>query len=202
MVTPARLEKIKYVASNRQKDLTVILENVHDIHNIGAIMRTCDSIGIHEIYVIYSIESSKTMKDYMMHKSSSGSKKWVTVHYYDSVESCFDAVRKNYHKIYGTHIGEDSSSLYELDLAEPVALLFGNEHRGISEDALSRIDGNFLIPQVGMVQSLNISVACAVSLYEAMRQRLSKGYYMGVYNPDNAFQKSMVELYIERTKKR
>ena len=72
---------------------------------------------------------------------------------------------------------EDAKSLYELDLTKSVALLFGNEHDGVSKEALNYCDGNFVIPQAGMVQSLNISVACAVSIYEAKRQRINKGYY-------------------------
>jgi tRNA (guanosine-2'-O-)-methyltransferase len=86
-------------------------------------------------------------------------------------------VRKKYKSIYGTHLAKESKSLYDLDLTESVALMFGNEHDGISDEALEFLDGNFIIPQYGMVKSLNISVACAVSVYEACRQRIMKGMY-------------------------
>ena len=88
-------------------------------------------------------------------------------------------MRKKYKKVFGTHLAIESQSLYELDLVQPTALVFGNEHAGITENTLSRLDGNFIIPQVGMVQSLNISVACAVTLYEAFRQRHRQGLYDG-----------------------
>lgn len=194
------MQRIRHTAANRQDDLTVIIENVHDLHNIGAIMRTCDAVGIHEIYAIYSIEDHKPIKHYTMHKSSSGSKKWVTVHFYDSVISCFAEVRKKYDFIYGTHLGEQSKELYELNLAKKVALMFGNEHRGLSDEALANIDGNFIIPQVGMVQSLNISVACAVSLYEAYRQRAIDHRYGHSFDENNAFHKEIEKLYVDRTR--
>jgi tRNA (guanosine-2'-O-)-methyltransferase len=74
-------------------------------------------------------------------------------------------------------MSSDAVSLYDLDLSEPVALVFGNEHSGVSEEALQLADGNFLIPQLGLIQSLNISVACAVSVYEVFRQGVEKGVF-------------------------
>lgn len=171
-LTDERIERLKTVANNRQQDLTVILENVHDPHNIGAILRTCDSVGIHEVFIIYTdprlslernIEPGKT--------SSSGSDKWVKVHYFDNVKNCFDQVKKSYDTILATALSKDAKNLYQLDLTASTALLFGNESEGLSEEATNLADGNYLIPQVGFVKSLNISVACAISVYEAYRQR-------------------------------
>ena len=90
-----------------------------------------------------------------------------------------EAVRKKCDKIFATHLGVESHSLYELDLTQPVALVFGNEHTGVTDECLGLCDGNFIIPQMGMVQSLNISVACAITLYEALRQRNLAGFYDG-----------------------
>jgi len=174
-LTDERLQRLTEVAYNRQQDLTVILENVHDPHNIGAILRTCDSVGIHEIFVIYTeerltaegnIEPGKT--------SSSGSDKWVKVNLFRDVETCFEAVRKSYDKILATALSKDAKDLYDLNLSSSLALLFGNEAVGLSEKAISNADGNFNIPQIGFVKSLNISVACAVSVYEAYRQRTAQ----------------------------
>lgn len=181
MITDRRAALIKRVVSKRQQDLTVILENVHDPHNIGAVLRTCDSIGIGEVYVILT-EDGLNKERYIGKNSSTGAKKWVDVHFFNDVDTCFKEVRLNFEHIYGTHLNQDSVTLYDLDLSTSCALLFGNEHQGISEESLSLIDGNFIIPQVGMVQSLNISVACAVSLYEAFRQRNVKGLYDQPYN--------------------
>lgn len=191
-----RLERMKEVISNRQFDLTVILENVHDPHNIGAVLRTCDSVGIQEIYLIYTDERLKQRGVKVGTTSSSGAKQWIDVHYHENVAECFDAVRKKYNKIYGTAIGADSVSLYDLPLADSCALLFGNEHAGISPEALVHVDQNFLIPQYGFVQSLNISVACAVSLYEACRQREIKSAYSREFG-GHALDESIYEKYVD-----
>jgi tRNA (guanosine-2'-O-)-methyltransferase len=172
--TEARTEKIRRVLSKRQLDLTVVLENVHDPHNVSAVIRSCDAVGIYEVFLIY--HSGQKFPD-LSKKSSASAIKWVKLNFFDNVGECFLALRQRGFKIFTTSLKADSISLYELNLAEPVALVFGNEHSGVSEEAISLADGNFLIPQVGMVESLNISVACAVSLYEAFRQRLVAGKY-------------------------
>jgi tRNA (guanosine-2'-O-)-methyltransferase len=174
-MTPKRVEKFKEVIKCRQPNLTVILENVHDPHNISAVLRTCDSVGITDVYVLYTAVHKDRLE--LGKRSSSGARKWVNVHLYNDVDECMQAVKAKYDKIYATHLSEDAVGLYDLNLTESVALLFGNEHKGVSEAALTYCDGNFLIPQYGMVESLNISVACAVSLYEALRQRKVKGFY-------------------------
>lgn len=176
-MTPERTEKFKRVADARQGNLTVVLENVHDAHNIGAVLRTCDSVGVSEIYVLYTDENLSDENIKLGKRSSAGARKWVRVNHYTDVDLCFKDIRKKYKKVYATHLSKDASGLYDLDLTESVALLFGNERDGVSEAALNYVDGNFIIPQVGMVESLNISVACAVSLYECYRQRAAKGYF-------------------------
>jgi tRNA (guanosine-2'-O-)-methyltransferase len=180
-MTPERKAKINRVLNNRQPDLTVILENVHDPHNISAVMRTCDAVGIQEIYVLNNCigQHQKFGK-----KSSASAAGWLTTHQYEDTDACMEAVKKRYDKIYGTHLGEAAKPLYQLDLTERVALVFGNEHDGITEETLAHCNGNFIIPQMGMIQSLNISVACAVSLYEAYRQRELKGMYNESRMPD------------------
>lgn len=175
-MTPQRKARITYALNRRQPDLTVIMENVYDPHNIAAVMRTCDAVGVQEIYVLNNgIERHKKFGK----KSSASAAGWLTIHQYDNTEACIAAVRQKYSEIYATHLGEQAHSLYELNLTEPVALVFGNEHAGVTEECLKHCDGNFIIPQVGMVKSLNISVACAVTLYEAFRQRQQAGYYSG-----------------------
>jgi len=196
LITEERAEKLRTLASNRQEGLTLILENIYDPHNLGAVLRTCDSVGIAEIYALYTIESPEELKKISGHKSSSGAKKWIDVHIYDDAEKCFSDVRKKYKKIYGTHLAADSVGLYDLDLADSVALVFGNEHRGMSEEALALVDGNFIIPQSGLTKSLNISVACAVSLYEAKRQRIKAGKYNGEYDETVPYQKNLFEKYV------
>ncbi len=176
MITEKRLEKFARVAATRQ-NMTVILENVHDRHNIGAVMRSCDAVGIQELFVLYTEKRLQERHLNDVKSTSTGVRKWMDVHFFTEVGPCFEAVRERYKLVMGTHLAEDSKDLYALDLTQNVALLFGNEHEGISKEALQHCDGNFTIPQFGMVGSLNISVACAVTIYEAARQRKSKGLY-------------------------
>ena len=200
MITDERAEKLKTLAANRQRDLTLILENIYDPHNLGAVLRTCDSVGIAEIYALYTIESADILEKIAGHKSSSGARKWVEVHVFDDTEACFAAVRKKYDRIYGTHLATDSVSLYSLDLNQSMALVFGNEHRGMSEEALKLVDGNYLIPQSGLTKSLNISVACAVSLYEAKRQRMEKGRYGANFDETDSYQVELFRRYVAQSR--
>jgi tRNA (guanosine-2'-O-)-methyltransferase len=173
-MTPERRNRIESVLAKRQNDLTVVLENVFDPHNISAVMRSCDAVGIQEIYVLNTrIPLHKKWGE----RSSSSAAKWLTIHQFDNAAECFSALRSKYSKILTTHLSDRSSSLYELNLTEPIALVFGNEHYGVSEEFVAMADGNFIIPQAGMIRSLNISVACAVSLYEAFRQKTAAGHY-------------------------
>lgn len=173
-MTPERKNRITSVLDKRQPDLTLVFENVHDPHNIAAVMRTCDAVGLQEIFIL-TTKASTTHK--YGKKSSASAAAWLTIHHYNDAAACFKAVKERYPKVMATHLNEQAQSLYDIDLTTSIALVFGNEHSGITPEALSYCDGNFIIPQVGMVQSLNISVACAVSLYEAYRQRSLKGYY-------------------------
>ena len=183
VITDKRLEKFARVAAARQK-MTVIIENVHDPHNLGAVMRTCDSVGIQELFVIYTEGHLDEQRFDQVKSSATGVRKWLHLHFYRDVGACFAHVRTKYDEIWATHLGHDYKELYDLDLTKRVALLFGNEHAGLSTQALSHADGNFIIPQFGMVNSLNISVACAVTLYEAARQRQKLGMYEGQPDPE------------------
>ena len=173
-MTPERIERLETVLNKRQPDLTIVLENVFDPHNISAVMRTCDAVGIQDIYILNNkIPPHRKWSD----KASSSAAKWLTIHQFTDANECFVALRKNYKKIYTTHLSSDAVSLHELNLTEPVALVFGNEHSGVSDEIIAMADGNFIIPQVGIIKSLNISVACAVTLYEAFRQKKNAGHY-------------------------
>jgi tRNA (guanosine-2'-O-)-methyltransferase len=173
-MTPERFDRLNNVLNKRQPDLTVVLENVFDPHNISAVMRTCDAVGVQDIYILNNkIPPHKKWGD----KSSSSAAKWLTIHQFTDARECFAALRLHYNKIYTTHLSADAVGLFELKLTESVALVFGNEHSGVSEEIIAMADGNFIIPQVGIIKSLNISVACAVTLYEAYRQKNITGHY-------------------------
>ena len=179
-MTPERIERLTNVLAKRQPGLTVVLENVSDPHNISAVMRTCDAVGVQDVYIL---NTKIGLHEMWSAKSSSSAAKWLTVHQFTNAEECFAALRKNFSKIYTTHLSTDAVDLYELNLTESVALVFGNEHSGVSDDIIGMADGNFLIPQVGIIKSLNISVACAVSLYEAYRQKKIAGHFDNINLP-------------------
>jgi rRNA methylases len=173
-MTPERTQKLLRVLNNRQGNLTVVMENVQDPHNISAVMRTCDAVGIQDIYILNTkIPRHKKFGT----KSSSSALKWITVHEFDNAEKCFTELRNKYKKILTTHLSGDAVGLYEIDFIESIALVFGNEHSGVSDEVRALADGNFIIPQMGIIQSLNISVACAVTIYEAYRQKKIAGHY-------------------------
>ena len=171
--TEKRADKISAVIKARQKSLSIALENIHDPHNVSAIFRTCDAVGVPEVSLIYNIEKFPKIGK----KSSASAFKWVKKEKYNSVKECYDALHKNGFKIYASAIADNAKNLYELDLTQKIAIVLGNEHRGVTEEAAELADEKFLIPMYGMVQSLNVSVAAAVILYETMRQRKVKGMY-------------------------
>lgn len=176
-MTPERNDRLTAVLNKRQPDLTVLLENVFDPHNISAVMRTCDAVGIQDIFILNTkIPPHKRWGA----KSSSSAAKWLSIHQYTNADECFTELRKRYKKIYTTHLSSDAVGLHALNLTEPVCLVFGNEKLGVSEEIIAMADGNFIIPQVGIIKSLNISVACAVCLYEAFRQKDAAGHYDAV----------------------
>jgi tRNA (guanosine-2'-O-)-methyltransferase len=173
-MTPQRFNRLTSVLNQRQPDLTVVLENVFDPHNVSAVMRTCDAVGIQDVYILNDRIPPHKKWGY---RSSSTAAEWLSVHQYTDSEECFNEVRKHYEKIYVSHLGEISTDLYSINLTESIALVFGNETFGVSEKVRKYADGEFIIPQVGIIKSLNISVACAVTLYEAFRQKKEKGHY-------------------------
>ncbi|MEJ5350481.1 MAG: TrmH family RNA methyltransferase [Melioribacteraceae bacterium] len=171
--TPERLQKITNAASSRQFSLRVVIENIHDAHNVSAIFRTCDAVGVPKITLLYTKETFPKI-----HKVTSASaNKWVDVEKFDDVKKCVDSLHAEGFKIYASFLDKNARNLYDLDLTQKVAFVFGNEHRGVSDEMKKLADDLFYIPMRGMVQSLNVSVAAAVTLYESQRQRAAKGMY-------------------------
>ena len=173
-MTPERKQRLSSVLDKRQGNITVVLENVFDPHNISAVMRTADAVGLQDIFILNTkIPPHKKWGA----RSSSSAAKWLTIHQFDNAEACFSSLRKGYSTILTTHLSSDAVSLHDIDFTGSIALVFGNEHSGVSEEIRALSDGNFIIPQMGIIRSLNISVACAVTLYEAYRQKSIAGHY-------------------------
>ena len=171
--TEKRIEKIKWVLSKRQPSLRVIIENIHDPHNVSAIFRTCDAAGIPKISLVYNVEKFPKIGK----KSSASGYKWIEREKYKTVEECYNQLKKEKYVIYASSLDGDAKNLYELDFTKKTAIVFGNEHRGLSKEAEELADERFFIPMFGMVQSLNVSVSAAISIYEAVRQKKLNGSY-------------------------
>ena len=171
--TDRRIKKIRSVIESRQTSLTVELENIHDPHNVSAILRTCDAAGIPKVSLLYYIESFPKIGK----KSSASAFKWVEKEKYKSVDECYNSLRKEGFKIYASQVSIDSKDIYNLDFTGSTAIVLGNENRGRSNEAAKSADERFVIPMYGMVQSLNVSVSAAITIYEALRHRLKKGMY-------------------------
>ena len=183
-MTPERTERLTNVLGKRHPGLTIVLENVSDPHNISAVMRTCDAVGVQDVYIL---NTKIGLHEMWSAKASSSAAKWLTVHQFTDAVECFAELRKNFSKIYTTHLSTGAVDLYDINLTETVALVFGNEHSGVSEEIIDLADGNFIIPQVGIIKSLNISVACAVCLYEAYRQKKNAGHFDNVKLTEKAY---------------
>ena len=171
--TEKRIEKIKWVLSKRQPSLHLILENIHDPHNVSAIFRTCDAAGIPKVSLVYNLEKFPKIGK----KSSASAYKWIEREKYKSIDECYKRLRNEDFVIYAASTNSDSRSLYELDFTTKSAMVLGNEHRGLTKEAQDLADERFYIPMFGMVQSLNVSVSAAISVYEAVRQRKVNGLY-------------------------
>ncbi len=175
-MTPKRFAKISNVVNKRQKFLTLVLENIHDPHNVSAILRSADAAGVGEIYLIYNTNKFPKIGKV----SSASAKKWIDLKKFSNVQDCFSELKKNKFRIYSTYIGNNNpgKSIYSLNLTQRTAIVLGNEHDGVSEEVKNSSDQNFHIPMYGMIQSLNVSVAAAVCLFEAVRQRELKEMYL------------------------
>ena len=188
-LTEKRLNKFKAVAKARQHSLHLVLENVHDPHNVSAVLRTCDAAGIPAVSLLYYLEKFPRIGK----KSSASAVKWIEKEKYTDIKQCYNSLREKGFKIYATSLTEGAVNLYDVDFTDKCAIVLGNEHRGVSDEAAELADEKIYIPMFGMVQSLNISVAAAVIIYEALRQRFAKGMYN-----ESTLNKKELDLLIDK----
>lgn len=191
--TERRLKKIENVVRARQFSLRVVLENIHDPHNVSAIFRSCDAVGVSQVDLLYHVEQFPKIS----RVTSASSKKWVKQRRFNKVEECVSELKTEGFKIYGTMLSDKAEDIYKIDLTEKIAIVMGNENRGISEEMSKLIDKHIYIPMRGMIQSLNVSVATAVVLYEAQRQRALKGMYEKSELPGNELE-SMIDEWCDK----
>lgn len=168
-----RLEKISNVLAKRQPDLTVILDGVHKPHNVAAIVRSCDAVGVLGVHRVQPRHDRKRIP----HASSGGASKWIEQTVWSkSVDVIHDLQQKKF-QVLVANFSARAVDYQKMDFTHPTALLLGAELYGVSKDALSMADHEIFIPMMGMVESFNVSVACAILLAEAQRQRLAAGHY-------------------------
>ncbi|MBE0644320.1 MAG: RNA methyltransferase [Bacteroidetes bacterium] len=175
-ITDRRRQRLEDVLRKRQTDLTIVIENVWDPHNVSAILRSADAVGVQKVHLLYTIEKAPNLKRHGK-QSSASAKKWLDFEVHDNTEQCFSLLHEEGFRIFASHLSRDGRSLHEIDFTGKIAVVLGNESRGVSDEACALADGIYTIPMMGMVESLNVSVAAAVSLYEAQRQRSEAGLY-------------------------
>jgi tRNA (guanosine-2'-O-)-methyltransferase len=167
---PERKARIDEVVANRTRTLTVVMEALCDPQNVNAVLRTCEAFGIQELHVVEG-----PMKVYDPNKKiSQNADKWLDVRRWTSTRDCLAHLKAEGFRICATHLGQDSVGLADLSFAGKVALVFGNESRGVSDEAVALADVNFTIPMLGFVQSFNVSVAAAITLARAVDRRVAE----------------------------
>ena len=168
-ILPRRFERIKNVLNCRMKNLTVLVEAVNKPHNLSAILRTCDAAGVFEANFISEKDKVKTFNS-----TAQGSQKWVKLNNHETIISAVSELKKKGFKLYGTTLNENSTDYRNFDYSENTCFVLGAEKWGLSDQLISKVDESIFIPMSGMVQSLNVSVAASILLFEAIRQRESK----------------------------
>ena len=171
-VIPKRYHRLKQVLDRRQPDLTVLTEDVHKPHNLSAIIRTCDAVGILEVHSVNVTAESPTFS-----QVSQGSEKWIFLNTHPDTKTAISCLKHQNFKVYAAHFSSKSLDYRQIDYTQPSAIVFGAEKWGVTEEAAQLADEHIVIPMLGMVQSLNVSVAAAVILFEAQRQRLAAQIY-------------------------
>ncbi len=172
MPTKERAERIRKVMESRHKGVILVLVDVHDPHNIGAVMRSAEAFGVGEVWIVYEQEPYVNMRRVGRHSSSSANK-WLTIRFFRSTKACMTALKRKKCVTYATVLHEKQSrSIFDTTFkGKNIAIIFGNEHRGLSRYVIERCDRLLLIPMRGFVESLNISVTAGILLFELARQR-------------------------------
>ncbi|MGL5401836.1 MAG: tRNA (guanosine(18)-2'-O)-methyltransferase TrmH [Plesiomonas shigelloides] len=171
-MTPERFQRIQQMLALRQPDLTVCMEQVHKPHNVSAVIRTADAVGVHEVHAVWPGDRMRSLVS-----TAAGSNNWVEIRTHRTIGAAVGHLKAQGMQVLATHLSDKAVDFRSIDYTRPTCILLGQEKTGISEEALALADHQIIIPMVGMVQSLNVSVASALILYEAQRQRQLAGMY-------------------------
>jgi len=170
-MTAQRYQKIRDVLSKRQSDLTLLLEEVHKPHNVSAVIRSAEAVGVNTVHAVWE-ENNVLPKAISM-----GSQVWVNTQQHKSMTAAISHLKQQNMQVLVTHLDERALDFRSVDYTRPTAIILGQEKTGATQEAVAMADQSIIVPMVGMVQSLNVSVAAAIILYEAQRQRELAGMY-------------------------
>jgi tRNA (guanosine-2'-O-)-methyltransferase len=185
---PERFQRLREVLARRQPDLTVLMDRVNKPHNFSAILRNCDAAGVLGVHVV---PPEKGLDLYQ--GTSAGTKKWIDVHRHDNVEAALAHLKGSGFHLVAAHPSADAVDFRSHDFTRPTAIVMGAELHGVSPEALGAADTHVVVPMLGMVHSLNVSVATALLLYEAMRQRERAGMYAEMRLDEATFRTRLFE---------
>jgi tRNA (guanosine-2'-O-)-methyltransferase len=188
-MSPARYARIRQLLALRQPSLTVCLEQVNKPHNVSAILRSCDAVGVHTIHAVWD----KDKKAPLRKSTAMGSQNWVKTQVHDSINQAVEHLKQQKMQVLVTNLSDTAVDFREIDYTLPTAIILGQEKTGATEEAKALADQDIMIPMVGMVQSLNVSVAAALLMYEAQRQRQTAGMYDSQQLSEEACQKTLFE---------
>ncbi|NKI35027.1 tRNA (guanosine(18)-2'-O)-methyltransferase TrmH [Wenzhouxiangella sp. XN79A] len=191
-MTPERRQRIEATACSRQHDLTVFMERVHKPHNLAAVLRTCDAVGIQRAHAVPGSHGLPSINT-----TSQGAQRWIDLERHPDTATALGALKAAGFACYAAHFSERAVDFRSVDYTRPTALVLGTEKFGVSDEALALCDGEVIVPMAGMTQSLNVSVAAAVILYEAQRQREVAGLY-APRDPKASPQKELIERWVVR----
>ncbi|GMU63680.1 MAG: tRNA (guanosine(18)-2'-O)-methyltransferase [Myxococcaceae bacterium] len=180
LLLDARKERIEQVLAHRTRTVTVVLDRLEDTFNMAAVLRTCEAMGLQEVHVIRNPDAPFRPNGTV----TQGCDKWLDLHLYRDFATCVDALRARGYRVLASAIREGATSLFELRFDQKVALVFGNERYGVSEDVLSQCDGTFWIPMRGFTQSMNISAAASACITRAVAWRIEHLGSSGDLSPE------------------
>ena len=191
MPTERRIEKMRDVLSRRQFDLQVVIDHVRDPHNASAILRSSDGFGVQNIALLYEEGEFPEISEGV----AAYAKKWLSIRKFQDAPSMVRTLKGEGVRIYATNLDPDSLDYREVDWTRPSAVVFGNEHRGCSQEVIDLADASVLIPMQGMAQSFNVSVSAGIVLAEAFRQRSDAGLYSA---PWDGSREAMLTEWVDR----
>lgn len=199
IILPKRLKRMYDVLNERTRYITVLIEAVDDPHNQAAVLRTAEAFGVQDIHIVTGKAPFSPNRLVTRHADQ-----WLTLHRQPDIETAINDLKQQGYQVYASYLGEGTIPLSDIDISKPTALLFGNEHSGVSDEALKLADGTFVIPMYGFVQSFNISVAAALALYdvtERARRQAGTRYYLSSNEKKALYQQWMWQTLNPRIRK-